>query len=185
MIKNFDKLKTQLIELAEALNKFQSEAVQLKLIEVLFGEAEQEKSVEKVAEKPTVEVTEKRRRPGRPPKIKKEETEEPVKEMKAPKAPKTPRTPAVPKADKEIKKRAPRQRSTERPGPRAALNQLLDSDFFSQKRTIGDIVAHFSTALNHQYKSTDLSGTLAKLAKDGKLSRAKNPESNQFEYIKS
>jgi hypothetical protein len=162
MIKNFDKVKLQLNELAEVLNKFNSEAVQLKVVELLLGGTEKEtpaakpeKATEGAAE---AVATEKRSRPGRPPKKVKEE--------------------------KKPKERAPRKRITDRPGPSTILKQLMETDFFNQKRTIGDIVNYCQDTLNYAYKSTDLSGTLAKLAKDGVLSREKNPESNQFEYIK-
>lgn len=36
MIKEFDKLKQQLIELSEAVNKFESEAVQLRVVELVL-----------------------------------------------------------------------------------------------------------------------------------------------------
>ena len=39
MIKNFDKVKTQLEELSDAINKFKSEAVQLKILELIFKNA--------------------------------------------------------------------------------------------------------------------------------------------------
>ncbi|MBE0639449.1 MAG: hypothetical protein IH598_13110 [Bacteroidales bacterium] len=182
MIKNFDKVKGQLIELAEALNKFNSENVQLKLIDLLFGDSEKEKQIEKVAVIPVAEPQEKRKRPGRPPKFPKDkEPKQPKtsKEQKPPKAEKAPKQP------KEKKVKEPKRRSTERPGPSAILRQLVDTDYFNTKRTIGDIVNHCVEFFKFEYKSTDLSGTLAKLAKDGILSREKNPESNQFEYIKA
>ncbi len=162
MIKNFERVKMQLNDLAEALNKFNSEAVQLKIIELLLGGTEKVEVVEKaekvaevaeVAEAPV----EKRIRPGRPPKQE--------------------------KVEKEKKSRAPRKRISGRPGPSTILKSLLETDFFNEKRTIGDIVKHCADVHNYEYKSTDLSGTLAKLAKDGTLGRDKNPESNQFEYI--
>ena len=37
MLKDFDSLKTQLKDLAEVVNKFQSEAVQLRVVELVFG----------------------------------------------------------------------------------------------------------------------------------------------------
>lgn len=162
MIKNFDKVKLQLSELAEVLNKFNSEAVQLKVVELLLGGTEKETPTakpERVTETAEVVTTEKRRRPGRPPKKVKEE--------------------------KKPKERAPRKRISDRPGPSTILKQLMETDFFDEKRTIGDIVNYCQNTFNYAYKSTDLSGTLAKLAKDGVLSRDKNPESNQFEYTKS
>ncbi len=167
MIKNFDKVKTQLSELSEIINKFNSESVQLKIVELLLGATEKEKVVEKEVEAkapapapaPVATETEtKRRKPGRPPK-------------KA--------------AEKEApKKRGPRKRITDRPGPSSILKQLMETDFFTEKRTIGDIVNYCINTYKYEYKSTDLSGTLAKYAKEGLLNRGKNPESNQFEYIK-
>jgi hypothetical protein len=166
MIRNFERVKSQLNDLAEALNKFNSEAVQLKIIELLLGGTEKAEVVEKVekaaqvAEVAEVQATppaEKRKKPGRP--SKKENVE------------------------KETKSRTPRKRITDRPGPSTILKSLLETDFFTEKRTIGDIVQHCAEVHKYEYKSTDLSGTLAKLAKDGTLGRDKNPESNQFEYI--
>jgi hypothetical protein len=174
MIRDFNQTVEQLKELAKIINEFQSEAVQLKLIELLFSSKgleilaatpvkEKEKKAKAVAapaEAPASEPSETpvvvKRRPGRPPKIKTD----------------------VPVAKK------PRKRSTDRPGPSMILKQLVDNNFFSDKRTIGEVVDYCQNVYKYDYKSTDLSGTLAKLAKDGFLVRAKNPESNQFEYSK-
>lgn len=158
MIRNFDKVKTQLSELSEIINKFNSESVQLKIVELLLGSVEKEIVVEKEVEAPVAQTEIKRRKPGRPPKI--------VAEKEAP------------------KKRGPRKRIADRPGPSTILKQLMETDFFTEKRTIGDIVNYCINTYKYEYKSTDLSGTLAKYAKEGLLSRGKNPESNQFEYIK-
>jgi len=38
----------------------------------------------------------------------------------------------------------------------------METDFFNEKRTIGDIVNYCQDTLNYTYKSTDLSGTLAR-----------------------
>ena len=37
MIKNFEEIKTQLKDLSEIVNSFKSEAVQLKIVELVFG----------------------------------------------------------------------------------------------------------------------------------------------------
>lgn len=190
MIRDFTQTVEQLKELAKIINEFKSEAVQLKLIELLFSSnglkastvaatpaapavaaapvaaapvKEKKAKVAAIpAEAPAVDPTEapvvpKKRGPGRPPKVRTE----------------------VPVAKK------PRKRSTDRPGPSQILKQLVDNNFFADKRTIGDVVDYCQKVYNYEYKSTDLSGTLAKLAKDGFLMRAKNPESNQFEYSKA
>ncbi len=146
MIKDFKKSKEQLKELAEVLNEFKSEAVQVKLVELLFGDSTEAAPVAVAETKP--------RRPGRPPKEK-----------------------TVPE------RKATKKRVSNRPGPSVILSTLVDKNYFSDKRTIGDVVDYCMKMYNYEYKSTDLSGTLAKLAKDGVLKREKNPETNQFEYV--
>jgi hypothetical protein len=63
--------------------------------------------------------------------------------------------------------------------------RAIQDEYFNVKRTIGNIVSYCQETLKLDYRSTDLSGTLAKLTKDGLLVRNKNPETNQFEYIKA
>jgi hypothetical protein len=161
MMKDFTKTAEQLKELAKVLNEFKSEAVQVKLVELLFTEgfetapAAKPAAVRRAEETPVKKQT---KRPGRPPKQKAEVAE----------APKT-----------------TRKRSTSRPGPSVILKKLIESNFFTDSRTIGDVVDYCMKVYNYEYKSTDLSGTLAKLAKDNVLSRVKNPQTNQFEYSKA
>ena len=38
MISNFDEVKKQLSELSEVINKFKSEAVQLRIVEIVLGD---------------------------------------------------------------------------------------------------------------------------------------------------
>lgn len=159
MMKDFKKTAEQLKELAKVLNEFKSEAVQVKLVELLFSEGMETMPVAKTTTTKTVaETPEKKvvKKPGRPPKQK-----------TATEPPKT-----------------TRKRSTTRPGPSVILKKLIESNFFSDSRTIGDVVDYCMKVYNYEYKSTDLSGTLAKLAKDGVLKRDKNPQTNQFEYTK-
>ena len=56
MIKDFKKIKEQLIELSDVINSFKSEQVQLRLVELIFGTAETQASetVTEVAEMPIV-----------------------------------------------------------------------------------------------------------------------------------
>jgi hypothetical protein len=151
MMKDFTKTAEQLKELASVLNEFKSEAVQVKLVEMLFAGGIK---TQVEPETPAVTVAKKA---GRPPKAK------PATAASAP-------------------LRATRKRSTTRPGPSVILKQLIENNFFTDNRTIGDVVDYCMKMYNYEYKSTDLSGTLAKLAKDGVLKREKNPQSNQFEY---
>lgn len=161
MMKDFTKTAEQLRELAKVLNEFKSEAVQVKLVELLFADVTVPTTVAKpAAVKRAAEVPEKKatKGPGRPPKQK----------AVVPAAPRT-----------------TRKRSTTRPGPSVILKKLIESNFFTDSRTIGDVVDYCMKVYNYEYKSTDLSGTLAKLAKDGILKREKNPQTNQFEYSKA
>lgn len=160
-MKDFKKTAEQLKELAKVLNQFKSEAVQVKLVELLFSEGmDTVPGAKSTTTRTAVSAPEKKvvKRPGRPPKQKTAVAE----------APKT-----------------TRKRSTTRPGPSVILKKLIESNFFSDSRTIGDVVDYCMKVYNYEYKSTDLSGTLAKLAKDGVLKRDKNPQTNQFEYTKA
>ncbi len=98
-----------------------------------------------------------------------------------------PKTKGRPRKEKPAveKVKVSKKRIPNRPGPSIILNELLKDNFFTEYRTIGQIVEQCDKQYHYTYKSTDLSGTLAKLAKDGVLSRSKNASSNQFEYIKA
>jgi len=152
MIKNFSKVKEQLIELSEVINSFKSENVQVRLIELLFEPQESKSEVEAVMEKPIVKRT-------RKPKEQVQE-EQPVTKRK------------------KIRK----TRSKDRPGPSVILKKLVDEEYFTERRGIGDIVNYCLSKYNYKYKSTDLSGTLARLVKEEILKREKNATTNQFEY---
>jgi hypothetical protein len=73
------------------------------------------------------------------------------------------------------------KRSGGRPGPKAAVQSLIDAGFFKEPRTIGDIQSRLQTKVGHVYKPGDLSPTLGRLLRDGALDRDRN-ESHQYEY---
>jgi len=75
-----------------------------------------------------------------------------------------------------------RTRSKDRPGPSLILKRLVDEGYFNEKHTIGDVVSYCFDTFKFQYKSTDLSGTLARFVKEDMLKREKNANTNQFEY---
>ena len=50
MIKNFEEVKKQLKELSQIINSFQSEAVQLRLIHLIFGAIEAEDDAEVIVD---------------------------------------------------------------------------------------------------------------------------------------
>jgi hypothetical protein len=183
MMNNFKETTNQLIELAKVLNEFKSEAVQIRLLELLFDQ----KMVKKIAA--TDETSEERlKSPGA---VEQQEISIGREIATEPAAANTQQS-AGKNADKNHDRKKPlqkaqpvkivRKRSTTRPGPSIILKQLIENKFFSDSRNIGDVVDYCFKMYNHEYKSTDLSGTLAKLAKDGTLLRQKNPVTNQFEY---
>jgi hypothetical protein len=148
MIKDFNKIKEQLIELSEVINSFKSETVQVRLIELLFGTQEAGETEIEVADMPIV-------RHGRKPKQGSYVQQQP---------------------------KIRRIRSKDRPGPSLILKRLVDEGYFNEKHTIGEVVNYCYDAFKFQYKSTDLSGTLARFVKEDVLKREKNSNTNQFEY---
>ncbi|WP_367718588.1 hypothetical protein AB2N04_09780 [Nitratireductor sp. GISD-1A_MAKvit] len=149
MIKDIDKLKQQLTELSEAVNKFESEAVQLRVVELVLGRPEtpvngfSEGGVsEFIAGPGMMQIVRNASRPGR------------------------------------------RKTTTDSArGAVAALNELLESDFFDEPRTIGDIVARCQETFGTRYKSNAFSGPLSRHARTGVLTREKNAE-GKFVYVK-
>lgn len=153
MIKEFDKLKQQLAELSEAVNKFESEAVQLRIVELVLDRNHGKQSfaeygLENYVSGPDAgqafgdEALQFHTRPGR------------------------------------------KKRSVDSArGAVAALNDLIAGDFFEEKRTISDIVAHCESAFGTRYKSNAFSGPLSRHARTGALEREKN-EDGKFVYFK-
>ena len=153
MIKDFKKIKVQLMELSEVINSFKSETVQVRLVELILGGSEpvsvSSEPEEQIVDKPIV-------RRGRKPK-----------QATIIQPPKIRRT-----------------RSKDRPGPSIILNRLVGENYFGERRTIGDVVSYCMDTFKYQYKSTDLSGTLARFVKEETLKREKNTDTNQYEYFK-
>ena len=155
MIKDFETVKKQLKELSDVINGFKSEAVQLRIIELLFkgitvgADVNEEETEIKSASEIQVQTLNRKR------KVKKTANGETEKKTTAAKG---------------------------RQGPLKTLEQLVAKGYFKTKKTIGEIVKHCKDNLTITYKSTDLSGGLMKLVRDGKLQRAKNSSTNQYEY---
>jgi hypothetical protein len=159
MIKNFDAVKRQLEELSDAINKFKSEAVQLKIVELIFKNAGLSSDEEE---------------PGTAG----------FQEAKATHSRKGKRRKAVPKAEPGSEPKKARTKAQSTSGPGATLRQLVDNGFFKQGRRIGDIRNHCETKLALRFKSNELSPPLMRLVRDGTLQRERNAE-NQFEYTQN
>lgn len=65
--------------------------------------------------------------------------------------------------------------------PTQIINKLLEQGYFNEKRTISDILEHCSSHLAQTRKANELSSTLTRFIRDGKLKREKNKD-QQFEY---
>jgi hypothetical protein len=160
MIKNFTELRKQLEELSSVINSFKSEAVQLRIVELIFtGEAESE------AEEPRQDDSESttssgKRRGGRR------------------------RAPAK-KVDAKSTKGGIQKKATRggRKGPATILGELIDEGFFQKKRTIGDVIQHTSSQKARTFRANELSGPLGRFVRDKRLKRDKNAD-GQYEYQK-
>ncbi|WP_163268127.1 hypothetical protein [Chelativorans alearense] len=150
MNKNFHELKRQLAELSETINKFESEAVQLRIVELLFNQA----GGQRFLEAPGSSYAAGPGRAGR-------------REAAGPSG-----------AGSRARTTAPSAS-----GAVAALARLISSDFFNQKRTIGDIVKKCEEEVGTRYKSNAFSGPLSRYANSGVLKREKNAD-GKYVYFK-
>lgn len=153
MFKTFEATKTHLTELAEIINKFKSEAVQLRLIELIFAGAGFAQS----AAAPRQEIA--------PP-------------AKVTKSKRKSRTKPTPKADDGA---STKKRASSGSGPVATLLKTLEEGYFKQPRSIGDICSHCEVNLARRIKPNEISGKLGRMVRDRQLSRAKNSD-KQYVY---
>jgi hypothetical protein len=70
-------------------------------------------------------------------------------------------------------------------GATKVLNQLLGTDFFEKAQSISSIANFCKHNYNSDFKTSELSGILLKLAKENKLRRERNNDNNRFEYIRA
>lgn len=150
-----DELQKKIRAMAETVNSFKSESVQLRVVEILLGQLG-------VADISPKDIT-----TGRSP-------ARPKKSRRQPKKPAS-----ADGGDKKEKQKASRASSS--PGSFAMISQLLTDGFFKTPKTIGSIVDHCKTSRGHHYKASECSPVLLRLLRDGKLKRAKNKE-GQYEY---
>jgi hypothetical protein len=74
--------------------------------------------------------------------------------------------------------------SAKKPGATKVLNQLLSSDFFDTPHSISAIASYCKDNFDSEFKTSELSGILLKLANEHKLKRERSNENNRFEYVK-
>jgi len=70
-----------------------------------------------------------------------------------------------------------------KPGATKILNQLLSTDFFSTPRSISSIATYCKDNFDSDFKTSELSGILLKLANENKLKRERSNDNNRFEYV--
>ncbi|RYY37772.1 MAG: hypothetical protein EOP46_01500 [Sphingobacteriaceae bacterium] len=71
-----------------------------------------------------------------------------------------------------------------KPGATRVLNQLLNTDFFNVPRSISAIASFCKEHYDSDFKTSELSGILLKLANENKLKREKSKDNNRFDYVK-
>lgn len=73
-----------------------------------------------------------------------------------------------------------------KPGATKVLNQLLtNTNFFDTHRSISSIADYCKDKFDSDFKTSELSGILLKLANEHKLKREKSHTNNRFEYVKA
>jgi hypothetical protein len=75
-------------------------------------------------------------------------------------------------------------RGAKKPGATKVLNQMLSTDFFDSSHSISSIADYCKDNFDSDFKTSELSGILLKLANEGKLKRERSNENNRFEYVK-
>jgi len=72
-----------------------------------------------------------------------------------------------------------------KPGATKVLNQLLMTDYFNSSHSISEIADYCKESYDSDFKTSELSGILLKLAKENKLKRERSNDNNRFEYIRA
>lgn len=160
MIKNFDVIKIQLSELAPIINGFKSEAVQLKIIELVFTGSEEIEVIDTEMGEPKKRRKKPIGRKGKPSGVG-GGLENPQKG----------------------KNEGKRTGSSSRPGPLEMVNRLISEGYFNKKKSLKDIMVYCKEKYAYVYRNNDFSPTLGRAVRSKLLNREKNAE-GQYEYIK-
>ena len=165
ILKDFDVVKKQLSELAEAVNKFKSEAVQLRLVELVFAGGAPQHST--AAEHVVSAIPNPKGRKARASKSRARKIA-------------TSDSPGAASGDALA---GAKKRASSGNGAIASLTRLYEKGYFSSPRTINDIIQHCETNLARRIKQNEISGKLARMVRAGELERVKNKD-DQYEYTK-
>jgi len=207
MIRNFENIKKQLQELTPVINAFKSEAVQVKIVELLLTTASRADAANAPAPSPAAGKTAKpvpvattkavakaavqdsKKRVGRPAAAKKADAPAPASQAAPVPAAAASKSPAPKKSGKKPvkatgakKQKAPRKNSGL--GSAATLTQLIENGYFAEDRTIGDVIAHSEKALGRSFKASEFSGQLLARVNRKILKRRKN-DAGQYVYARA
>ena len=75
------------------------------------------------------------------------------------------------------------ENSRKKPGATKVLNQLISTDFFYTPRSIASIANYCKDNFDSEFKTSELSGILLKLANEHKLRRERSHDNNRYEYV--
>jgi hypothetical protein len=156
VFKDFEITKAHLTELAEIINKFKSEAVQLRLVELIVAGA----GLAQGTAAPQQEIA-----PA----------------AKTTKSKRKSRTKAPPKADDST---SAKKRTSSGAGAVATLVKIFEEDYFKKPRSISEICAYCEVNLARRIKPNEISGKLGRMVRNRELSRTKNSD-NQYVYTKA
>ncbi len=84
---------------------------------------------------------------------------------------------------KTVKKKSGKK-AAGRLGPKAAINSLIESDFFQSARGIAEIQEELRHRRGHSFSVQELSPALVRSVRDGSLARQRN-DSGQYEYTQA
>ncbi len=151
----YASIRDRLVEFAEIVNKFKSEQVQLRILEVLLEASSESTETAKKGEG-------RRRRRGTQSRSSRRSVE----------------TGKPQTTEKTTKSKV----STRRQGALAILNSLLSDGFFKRPRSIANIIDHCDNKLARKFRANELSGKLVRLVRLESLDRNKNKD-GQYEYV--
>jgi len=77
-----------------------------------------------------------------------------------------------------------RATNRKKPGATKILNQVLQTEFFEDARTIAEIADHCATVYESSFATSELSGILLKLANEERLVRTRDEVNRRFVYSK-
>jgi hypothetical protein len=155
MTKLDNNLKSQLLDLAETLNAFKSEAIQVKIADRLLDSIFTEQEQQQLSAKSGSEIGEQNFAARRAKRVNQHQE----------------------RLNSPSRERKPT-------GATKAMYRLLDTDFFDQPQSIAAIANRYKEEFNEDFKTSEISGILLKSVKENLLKREKNQGNKRYEYVK-